>query len=34
MFKSMFRDSDHAMQRITYIGIFLGFRVGFLVNLI
>jgi len=30
----MFRDSDFATQRLTYAGIFLGFLVGFLVNLI
>ena len=34
MLKSMFRDSDFATQRLTYAGIFLGFLVGFLVNLI
>jgi len=32
MLKSMFRDSDG--QRITYLGVFLGFLVGFAVNLI
>jgi ZIP family zinc transporter len=34
MFKSMFRDSDHAAQRLTYVGIFFGFLLGFLVNLV
>jgi len=33
MFKILLRDVDHAGQRIAYMGIFLGFMVGFLVNL-
>jgi len=33
MLKILFRDLDHAGQKIAYTGIFLGFIVGFLVNL-
>jgi zinc transporter, ZIP family len=34
MLRMLFRESDLAIQRIGYIGIFVGFMVGFLVNLI
>lgn len=33
MFKILLRDVDHSGQRIAYLGIFLGFIAGFLVNL-
>jgi zinc transporter, ZIP family len=33
MLKILFRDMDHAGQRIAYLGIFLGFIAGFIVNL-
>jgi len=34
MLKSIFREADHRVQRVTYMGIFLGFLLGFLVNLV
>ena len=33
MFKILVRDVDHRGQRVAYLGIFLGFVAGFLVNL-
>lgn len=33
MFKILLRDVDHSGQRIAYLGIFIGFMAGFLVNL-
>jgi zinc transporter, ZIP family len=33
MLKMLFRDMDHAAQRIAYLGVFLGFIAGFVVNL-
>ena len=33
MFKILMRDLDHAGQRVAYLGIFLGFIAGFIVNL-
>jgi len=34
MLKNSFRDIDYAKQRMLYIGVFLGFLAGFLVNLV
>lgn len=34
MFKMLFRESEAPRQRVAYFGVFLGFVVGFLVNLI
>jgi ZIP family zinc transporter len=33
MMRMLFREADHKIQRIGYLGIFLGFILGFLVNL-
>lgn len=34
MLKNAFRDMDYAKQRMVYVGVFIGFVVGFLVNLV
>ncbi len=34
MLKNAFKDMDYAKQRMVYVGVFLGFLVGFIVNLI
>jgi zinc transporter, ZIP family len=34
MLKGLFRESSPSLQRLTYLGVFLGFLVGFLVNLV
>jgi len=34
MLKNAFRDMDYAKQRMVYLGVFLGFIAGFIVNLI
>ena len=34
MLKNSFRDMDYAKQRMVYAGVFLGFLIGFIVNLI
>lgn len=34
MLRMLFREADHKIQRIGYLGIFLGFILGFLVNLV
>ena len=34
MFRALFRESDLSMQRVSYAGIFAGFAIGFVVNLL
>jgi ZIP family zinc transporter len=34
MLKALFRESSPNLQRLTYLGVFLGFLIGFLVNLV
>ena len=34
MVRMLFREADHKIQRIGYLGIFLGFVLGFVVNLL
>ncbi len=34
MLKALFRESSPRMQRLSYLGVFLGFLLGFLVNLV
>jgi zinc transporter ZupT len=34
MLKALFRESSHDLQRLTYLGVFGGFFIGFLVNLL
>lgn len=34
MLKALFRESSPGLQRLTYLGVFLGFLIGFLVNLV
>jgi zinc transporter, ZIP family len=34
MLKALFKDSSHGQQRLSYLGVFVGFLLGFLVNLV
>ena len=34
MLKAIFRESTLEMQRLSYLGVFVGFLLGFLVNLV
>jgi hypothetical protein len=34
MLKNAFREMDYAKQRMVYLGVFIGFIAGFIVNLI